>query len=70
MDSSVSSKDEIWLLRVCDNISTGLYTFNERAVGPQGRSGRFGIVVTNMSRKEKELMRVTGLICVDKISSR
>jgi len=25
MDSSVSPKDEIWLLRVCHHISTGLY---------------------------------------------
>jgi len=25
MDSSVSPKDEIWFLRVCHNISTGLY---------------------------------------------
>jgi len=26
MDSSVSPKDEIWFLRVCHHISTGLYT--------------------------------------------
>jgi hypothetical protein len=25
MDSSVSPKDEIWFLRVCHHISTGLY---------------------------------------------
>jgi hypothetical protein len=25
MDSSVSAKDEIWFLRVCHHISTGLY---------------------------------------------
>jgi hypothetical protein len=27
MDSSVSSKDEIWFLRVCHHISTGLYEY-------------------------------------------
>jgi len=27
MDSSVSPKDEIWFLRVCHHISTGLYLF-------------------------------------------
>ena len=48
MDSSVAPKYETWFLRVCYHISIGLYTFNERVVGPQGRSGRFGIVVTNM----------------------
>ena len=25
MDSSISAKDEIWFLRVCHHISTGLY---------------------------------------------
>ena len=27
MDSSVSPKDEIWFLRVCHHVSTGLYLF-------------------------------------------
>jgi hypothetical protein len=34
MDSSVSPKDEIWFLRVCHHISTGLYTREERSRNP------------------------------------
>jgi hypothetical protein len=32
MDSSVSPKDEIWFLRVCHHISTGLYLLGCGAV--------------------------------------
>jgi len=37
MDSSVSPKDEIWFLRVCQHISTGLYqhvVLGEVRIGP------------------------------------
>jgi hypothetical protein len=34
MDSSVSPKDEIWFLRVCHHISTGLYS---KCFGPRMR---------------------------------
>jgi len=38
MDSSVSPKDEIWFLRVCHHISTGLYHLNSRVPEPRIRS--------------------------------
>jgi hypothetical protein len=37
-----------------------MHTFNERAFGPQGRSGSFGIVVTNMMVGKPEGRRPLG----------
>ena len=42
MDSSLSSKDEIWLLWVCHHISNAVYVLTTGLGGPHSWSGRFG----------------------------
>ena len=71
MDSTVSPKDEIWFLRVCHHISTGLYHlgvyYKEVCIMPTQFTCAFCMFMTTNSdphmRKPVTVNNVDGVLC-------